>query len=279
MIKMNKPTLESEDVFISCISRIRDQNLKQRMEAITDNIVQASEEFDQLASLNRLYQVLREPMVGGLATVEEMEAVYTQRMAKKNAPGRYAYDQLLNSAPNGRCPLCGQRTVSTLDHHLPKAHYPALAVAPLNLVPACSDCNKSKLASIPTTSNEESIHPYFDDIEQDRWLFSEVIEGAPAALRFYVEAPEHWDDILASRVTLHFRMLGLGALYAAEAADELLNIRHQLRSMHTAGGAELVRVELEGRAHSCQQARLNSWRTATFEAFARSHWFCDGGFD
>ena len=278
MIKLERPILDAEDVFTACISRIRDHGLRQRMVDVTDTIVGASEEFDDAAAHNRLHLIARQAMVGGLVSTAEMEAVYTNRMAKKGAPGRDAYDTLFTSAPQGKCPLCGHRTVSTLDHHLPKAHYPALAVVPLNLVPACGDCNKAKLASLPSTASEETLHPYFDDITGDRWLYADVIEEEPAALRFFVNAPAHWGAVLAARVGLHFRTLGLAKLYAAEAADELLNIRHQLQIIHAAGGAEMVRAEMEDRAESSRVIRLSGWRTVTFEAFAENAWFCGGGF-
>lgn len=278
MIKLDRPILDAEDVFSACISRIRDQGLKQRMTDVANDIVDASEEFDDAAAHNRLHQIVRQAMVGGLVTKAEMEAVYTNRMAKKGAPGRDAYDMLFTSAPQGKCPLCGHRTVSTLDHHLPKAHYPALAVAPLNLVPACGDCNKAKLASLPATASEETLHPYFDDITGDRWLYAEVVEEDPAALRFFVDASAHWGAVLAARVDLHFRTLGLARLYASEAADELLNIRHQLQIIHAAGGAAMVRAEMEERRQSSSAVRVNGWRTITFEAFAESEWFCNGGF-
>lgn len=278
MIKLDRPLLDAEEVFTACTSRIRDQDLRQRMADVTDDIVNASEEFDDAATHNRLHQIARQALVGGQVTKAEMEAVYTNRMAKKGAPGRAAYDTLFTSAPQGRCPLCGHRMVSTLDHHLPKAHYPALAVAPLNLVPACGDCNKAKLACIPTTASEETLHPYFDDITGDRWLYADVVEKDPAALRFFVDAPAHWSAVLAARVGLHFRTLGLAKLYAAEAADELLNIRHQLKIIHAAGGAAMVRAEMEGRRQSSSVVRANGWRTITFEAFSESAWFCNGGF-
>lgn len=278
MIRLNRPPHDAEDVFVACISRVRDADLKTRLEGVTQAVVDASDEFEDAASHNRLHQIVRKDLVGGVVTRAEMEAVYTQRMAKRGAPGRDVYDALSTSAPQGKCPLCGHRTVSTLDHHLPKAHYPALAVAPLNLVPACGDCNKAKLASLPTRAAEEPLHPYFDDIDGDRWLRAEVIPARPAALRFFVDAPAHWSTVLTSRVERHFRTLGLGQLYSAEAADELLNIRHQLQRLHDIGGSELVRVELDERADSCWRARNNGWRGATFEAFARSDWFCDGGF-
>jgi hypothetical protein len=279
MIKLNVPTLVAKDLFETCISRIRDAGLRQRMIGITEDIVEASEEFSLLASQTRLHEVEHLAVVGGTVSTDEMEAVYTQRMAKKGAPGRDAYDELFNSAPQGKCPLCGQRTVATLDHHLPKAHYPALAVVPLNLVPACTDCNKAKLASIPAEASHEALHPYFDDVQSHRWLYASVVVANPPALRFEVHPPAAWDAVLSIRVARHFRTLGLASLYAAEAADELLNIRHQLHALHAAGGSDLVRLEMEDRAESCGRVRINSWRIATFEAFADSDWFCDGGFN
>lgn len=278
MIKLDRPILDAKDVFVTCISRVQDAELKARLEGVTQAVVDASAEFDDAATHTRLDWIAIQNLVGGVVTQAEMEAVYTQRMAKKGSPGRDFYDALFTSAPQGKCPLCGHRTVSTLDHHLPKAHYPALAVAPLNLVPACSDCNKSKLASVPANANEQTLHPYFDDIDGDRWLAAEVVLAHPAALRFFVEAPTHWSARLRSRVERHFQTFGLGRLYSSEAADELLNIRHQLQLMHESGGAALVQIEMRKRAESCQQARRNGWRTATYQAFADSSLFCDGGF-
>lgn len=278
MIKLDRPIQKAEDVFTTCISRVRDARLKARLEGVTQAVVDASAEFDFAAAHTLLHLIVPQDLVGGEVTQAEMEAVYTQRMAKKGAPGRDVYDALFTSAPQGKCPLCGHRTVSTLDHHLPKAHYPALAVAPLNLVPACSDCNKSKLATVPANADEETLHPYFDDIDGDRWLAAEVVLTYPAALRFFVKAPAHWSAILKSRVERHFQTFGLGHLYSSEAADELLNICHQLRGIYEIGGAALVQIELRERAISCQQARRNGWRTATYQALADSDWFCDGGF-
>lgn len=278
MIKMDRPALDARIVFATCISRVKNLDLRQRLAAVTDDVVAASEEFDELAEHNRLHEVLRQTVDNGSVTTKEMEAVYNSRMAQKGAPGRDAYDELMNSAPSGRCPLCGQRVVSTLDHHLPKSEYPALVVAPLNLIPACADCNKAKRAHIPTNARENALHPYYDDIESDRWLYADVVQTNPAAVHFFVNPPVHWGNILAARVHLHFRTLGLGPLYAAEAADEIVNIRHQLQALHAAGGLPLVRTEMASRAESCRNAKLNGWRTAAYEALAASDWFCGGGF-
>lgn len=277
MLKLDHPPYSAEDTFATCISRVRIPALKARLVSATQSIIDASEAYEIAAQAQTLDQIVQHPLVNGTVTTAEMEAVYTDRMAKQNTPGRPIYDDIF-AAAKGRCPLCAHRAVTTLDHHLPKARYPALAVAPLNLVPSCSDCNKAKLARVPHAPEDVSIHPYFDDVDSERWLFAEVLEVAPASIRFRVEPPAAWEALLAERVRRHFRGLSLSALYGSEAAEELLNIRHLLAAIHATGEADQVRSYLEEHAESCLTGRLNGWRGATYEAWAESDWFCDGGF-
>jgi len=278
MWTLNRPTYSARDTFTACVSRVRDPLLKTRLEAVADSVEEASDEYEAAALVAALHQFAASNLVGGDVTRAEMERVYTDRMAKKGAPGRYIYDEIFAAPAQGRCPLCGQRAVKTLDHHLPKAHYPALAVAPLNLVPACSDCNKAKLDVVPGNAAEVFLHPYFDVIDDRQWLRAEVIQTRPAALRFFVESPAQWGELLKLRVGNHFRILGLGELYASESAEELLNIRHQLAVISANEGAAAVRAELESRTVSALQARPNGWRTASYRAWATSDWFCTEGF-
>lgn len=278
MIKIEQPNLDAGDVFSTCISRVQASELKVRLNSIKPEIIRGSLLFEQLGTAKNFYQFIREDLIGENVTTKEMEKIYTDRMAKKTAPGREIYDEIKSLAPHGKCPLCAHRTVSTLDHYLPKTHYPVLAVTPLNLVPACSDCNKTKLTDYPTNANEQTLHPYFDNIEDDHWLVAEVQPSIPAAVIFSVVAPSSWGSTLKNRVNLHFNSFGLPGLYAAQAADELLNIRYQLDIIFNVGGAQAVKSELESRAESCRQHSINSWRTATFDAFSKSEWFCDGGF-
>jgi hypothetical protein len=277
MLKLDRPQYSAEDTFAACISRVRLPALKAKLIAATQAIRDASDAYMAAAEAQALDQIARAALVNGTVTTAEMEAVYTGRMAKQNAPGRAIYDDIF-AAAKGRCPLCAHRTVTTLDHHLPKAHYPALAVAPLNLVPACSDCNKAKLANIPHAPEDVSIHPYFDDVADERWLYADVVQVTPASIRFRVEASAAWAPLLAERVRRHFRSLKLSSLYGSEAAEELLNIRHLLVGLHATGGEAHVRAYLEEHAESCLAGRLNGWRGAAYEAWAESDWFCNGGF-
>jgi len=249
------------------------------LDAATAAVVDASAAFDLAARLGNLHLIVPQAIVAPDITTEEMGKVYTQRMAKNGAPGRDIYDEIFGSSPQGRCPLCAQRPVATLDHYLPKAHYPALAVAPLNLLPACSDCNKAKLDAIPTRAEEVALHPYYDDLGDNVWLVARVVQIRPTALRFSVAAPVAWSPLLAARAQNHFQSLGLAALYASEAAEELINIRHQLVTVRATEAAAGVRDELQRRTSSCAAGRPNGWRAAAYRAWSASNWFCDGGFE
>lgn len=199
-------------------------------------------------------------------------------MAKNTAPGRPIYDKLLAAPKHGICPLCGQRTVSTLDHHLPKDHYPALAVVPVNLIPACAECNKGKTNAIPEFREDQTLHPYYDNIENDSWLNAGVVQGSPVALRFFVDPPNTWDDLMAARVRCHFKVFKLATLYASHAACELVSIQYRLGPLFDKGGAGAVRDHLQKEAESREFAHKNSWQTAMYKALAASDWYCNGGF-
>jgi hypothetical protein len=278
MRKLAKPADAPSDVYLACISAVRDPNLKKRLASVAGNVVSAASEFASAASLATLHMLPPQSNVGGVVSKEEMADVYVLRMAKKGTPGRPVYDKLMAAPAYGRCPLCGQRTVSTLDHHLAKAHYPALSVVPTNLVPACADCNKAKIDVIPGAAEEQTLHPYFDDVEDDRWLHAEVVQTSPAAVRFFVDSPPGWSALRTARVRHHFMVFKLAALYASHSAEELVNIRYSLDKLFARTGVAGVKAHLRDKAESCMDAHVNSWQTAMYTALVEDEWFCDGGF-
>lgn len=278
MRKLTKPTLDAAAVFQTCISRIRDRALKRKLSAVARRVTLAARDYEAAAQQHALYTIPEHDRVGRAVTTAEMCAVYDGRMAKKGSAGRAFYDQLKAGAPQGRCPLCGQRTVSTLDHHLPKTSFPSLAVSPANLIPSCADCNKSKLAAVPRTAEDQTLHPYFDDVDGERWLAAKVDETLPATLTFHVVRCPSWDDVTDARVRNHFKTFSLGELYASHAAEELLNIRFQLRQLAAAGGPTEVRTHLTALAESREDYQLNSWQAATYRALSASSWYCSGGY-
>lgn len=279
MRQLTKPNDLPLDVFLACIATFTDNDLRNRLTACGPLVVDAATDFDQRATNSTLHQIASHTHVNGNVTSAEMVNVYTQKMARKATPGRALYNRLKAEPRHGRCPLCCQREVTTLDHHLNKADFPVLAITPYNLVPSCQDCNKAKLAYHPNSSEEETLHPYYDVIENDLWLEAIIDETiTPTAVMYQVTRPEGWSDLLYARVQNHFRLLGLGGLYGSHAAEDLDNMRLLLMRLHDSGGADAVRDHLNERKISARDVYINSWQSALYSALEASDWYCDGGF-
>lgn len=271
------PTHGVEETFRECISRARMPARAELLAAVPEVLVAAakSEAAFQASSAHLLIQSDFESV---FVTADELEATYEGRMVPSKSPGRHIYDELKLAAPDGLCPACGQRPVSQLDHLLPKALYPLISVCPTNLVPACGDCNHTKLASVATTADDVPLHPYYDNIDSDIWLVADVIEGSPAAAKFRVDPPSFWDPTLIERVRRHFTAFGLAKLYSAQAGVEIRGIDIATKRAYERGGATEVRLQLSDQVAGRQMRFLNNWQAATYRALARSDWYCEGRF-
>jgi hypothetical protein len=275
MHPLKPPKFSAKVVYSACISRIKDQKLKKKLLAIIGDVAKFDTRYRAAGRKAILYKLLPHDGVGEV-TRDQMIKVYTYRMAKKEAAGRFYYDELMASPAQGRCPLCGQGTVTTLDHHLPKTEFPLLVVTPYNLIPACADCNKGKLDSLASNADEQTLHPYFDDIDAAVWLKATVVQSVPAAARFFVETTALPAN-MAKRAEQHFSSFKLGRLYTSHAADEIVGISERLTNLLKVGNAIAVKADLLASASSRAKAKKNSWQAALYAALADSDWYCKGG--
>ncbi|WP_086478969.1 HNH endonuclease [Oceanospirillum sanctuarii] len=285
MRAMIPPGEDSRVVYQTCINSIADDNLRNRLNALANDIGVSADDYQQRATAKRLYTIPpndcgNNDIALGAVTKKELKGVYSSHMVAKTKPARAIYDLLLSRAPLGRCPFCGMGHASTLDHYLPKTKYPQLSVVPLNLVPSCKDCNTGKSTAVATIAGDQCLHPYFDqqNFIDEQWLFSEVIHTTPATVRFYVQAPDYWDDISKARVQAHFRDFKLASRYSIEAGNQIACLRDTLSRYKELLGVKGVRQHLTIEAQAAGQQHKNSWQTAMFQALAGSDWYCDSGF-
>ncbi|MQS06105.1 HNH endonuclease [Streptomyces alkaliphilus] len=273
---------------MTCLTNIRDADLKSNFEEAADSIGEASKLFEEHATrldMHTLEPARFQPEDNGLGVPLKITStdlstrLYEQKMARIGAPARHIYDHIKLSPKNDLCPLCGVRKVGTLDHYLPRAEFAALAVTPLNLIPACSDCNKFKHDKRPRNEWQQTFNPYVDDVTDSQWLFATAREGAPATVHFSVGEPPGWSNTLIARARHHFNVFKLAELYAHHATTEISSIRRLLRQIFTIQGSAGVRSYLKSCEASAREHDTNSWKAATFSALAASDWYCAGGFD
>ncbi len=285
MREMTAPNIVPAAVYQECINSISDVLLRNSLNAVAQEVENASNEYQQKAPLAQLFTMM--PNHGdnnlidvGNVTKKQLKDVYEAHMVPRSKPARKYYDDLMAEAPLGRCPFCGFGHASTLDHYLPKSKYPKLSVLPHNLVPCCKDCNSGKLADIATTAEEQSLHPYYDHAHfiNEQWLFAHVVQSTPVTVQYYVQAPEHWSTTSKARVQYHFNEFKLASRYAIEASTQLASLRDTLAAYRELSGVAAVKQHLFIEANTHFQQHNNSWQTALFQSLANSDWYCDGGF-
>lgn len=273
----NGDRYDAVDVYELCISRVRRNTERNRLKSLSQEIKRAAAKYDDAAARAELHTIPAFYCVGEQYK-RDMTLTYESRMVHKQQPGRIVYDRILNNASHRTCPLCGLGPAKTLDHHLPKSRYPVFAVLPSNLVPACDWCQGAKLEVFPTKAEEETLHPYFDNVESESWLHAMVLESTPAVFEFGVSPPAAWGSVMAARLRHHLSVFQLADLFSRNAASTLCGIRCRLQLLHEAGGGDAVRQHLREEASSWAKYRVNHWQTAFYNAAAASDWFCDGGF-
>lgn len=271
MIKVNKPDYEQGKIVNACTSNMRAGTRLNNILYSKNTIEKESLNFDELAIRGDLSSISTHEFVSGGATKEDMVWIYDNKFVK--AGGREYYDKIMVLPKNGICPLCGKRTVSTLDHYLPKTQYPTYAVTPFNLVAACSDCNRAKNDKVITSREDETIHPYYDDFDDEVWIKTNLIEEFPIGFNFMVYKPDSWTEEKFKRAKNHFKIFKLNRLYSAHASEIFAPYKIQLKRLYGRRGDIAIKEDLEDRIESNKEIRLNSWEASMYTVLLNSKWF------
>lgn len=276
MIPILKPVLTTKHVFETCISKIRNKSDKLNLNNFTQIVVDSSTDFENKFSINEIYLIPQSlpfiyPVVG-----DDLEKVYSNGMLPKEMPGRKIYDQIRSSAPDGVCPLCSIGTVDTLDHYLPKAKYPIFSVTPINLIPSCTPCNKGKLVDYPKTADDQTLHPYYDSVNNENWIKATIIQTQPIAFFFYPDPPNNWDLTLQNRVKNHFDAFELNKKFSSNANTMYRGFKNMLVEAFNKDPL-LLKQLLYSFYDSNRVLGVNSFEAVMFETLYNDDWFCNTG--
>lgn len=274
MLNISLPQDDAGAVFTACATRTRPVDKKNTLLAQRPWVEARATLYLEHAQQNSLHAF--EPAEPDAIDAAELSGVYGRVLVKGGE--RPTYLRLKGLARYGRCPLCAQRDVKTLDHYLSKYDYPELAVFPANLVPCCFDCNHDKGTYRAQQANQRLFHPYFDDWSEHRLIKAALVIEEGVTVTYTVREPEGASAETVSRARRHFRKLNLGLLYSDNAAVELVERKLSFQEIFDADGADGLRVELEREFRSRRRRNRNSWQTALYRALSLSDTFCEGGF-
>ncbi len=264
------------EVYELCLEGLTENELMDAGKALKPYVASASEEYLSLSEPLKLHKILPADEKVAATNQEFLINLYEEQMVAKKGRARVIYDKIFILAENSICPFCNQQAVATLDHYLPKSKFPSLSVNPVNLIPCCSDCNRFKSTRFPKTEELQTLHPYFEDHNSDRWLFAKVVEEEMVSLQFYVDGSA-FTGVMPSRLQHHFDKYRLARLYSSHSAVELQNNRENFEDALIAGGPNGLKAFLLRQALHKSKVFINSWQTAMYFSLADSKWFCEFG--
>lgn len=249
MMKLSGPLYTYAYTLAECISGIsRNRILKQNLTNNKGVLEQSEAEYVQAAGDGILYKIPPietsqndNPVVMAGLKKSDFTKLYERYFRLEEKPGRKIYDQLLNAAKE-ECPYCGGvGRPRNLDHYLPIAHFPQFAVVPINLIPACRDCNMDgDNDGFATHPNNQIIHPFLDNDRffKEQWVFG-VFRGASDnqsdTIEYVANPPRHWPIVDIQRAKNHFKDFDLSKRYSIKAAQRLGTTISQIRKMRANG--------------------------------------------
>jgi 5-methylcytosine-specific restriction endonuclease McrA len=127
------------------------------------------------------------------------------------------------------CAYCTAYTTATLDHYLPKEPYPEYCVLPVNLVPACSGCNRSRDFR-DSRGKRALVHPYFDPVPATARLLIVVVDIKQDLPRARFSVNTSMRSAFAKLYARHFKLLSLRKRYSDAAVPMLGEAVRSVRS-------------------------------------------------
>lgn len=285
MKRVNFPALGGADAFSTCILSIGDKNLpyKNRLLSVAHIVNREWVIFNERKNpmhfhlFNPCPSPLDQYKVAGNATKGDFKLLYTRYMVKGRRDARKIYDKLRASS-HGLCPLCGINQATTLDHYLPKAHYPILSVYPWNLVPACKDCNTGKSDPVFKSASDLPLYPYGDDLKfyKSDWIEATITSKYGILnFHFFPRPPDRWLDVEKRRALIHFSSYDLESKYKLNAAQFVTSIVLNIRTLLKSGDADEV---IEYYSSMANEVPPNSTLRAMYKAIAENSDVCNGRF-
>src|SRR5260370_29210076 len=91
---VGRPAYDAGTTFLTCITRIKNGELRHRLASVEPIISAAAKDYEVKAGTATLNLIATSDTVAGIVTKDEMVDVYDQRMAGKRGPGRNIYDRI-----------------------------------------------------------------------------------------------------------------------------------------------------------------------------------------
>ncbi len=238
-------------------------------------MVAAAANYDATMRTQGPYAVVQIPLAAGEDAL--VRDLYDKRIVAKKGVCRSTYDDIYVSAAS--CPFCLDGEIYEVDHFLPQAHHHDIVMYPGNLVPICHPCNHIKLELLPIDARHSLLHPYFDRLPVQPWLFAQLDRKADGpVLNYWVHLDEAQHGPIAPRLVYHFATLQLGRRMRVRSAKVLVELQADVEAYLGGLGPEGLKAHFASEAAKHYDRHGNTLEAAAYLAASVNEDFCAGDY-
>ena len=272
---LDAPTIEYRSLYKKAITQTQRNDDKAVLAGMENRIVAAANAYDATMQAQGPYAVAQIPL-----TAQEdalVRTLYDKRIVDKDGVCRSTYDDIYTSAAS--CPFCLDGEIYEIDHFLPQAHHHDIVMYPGNLVPICHPCNHIKLTLLPVDARHSLLHPYFDRLPKQPWLFARLDRKANGpVLSYWVELDEAQHGNIAPRLKYHFTTLQLDRRMRVRSANVLVELQADVEDYLAAFGPLGLKAHFASEAVKRYGRQGNTLEVAAYRAASINDAFCAGDY-
>lgn len=199
-----------------------------------------------------------------LVSAEKKALIGNYDLLSRGRPMESLRDEILASARNGLCALCGRNDVSTIDHFLPKERFPEYSILIDNLIAACPRCNQKKRDGIGEPGRRY-IYPT-PSPSLPLPLLTCVVTVEAGATYFDFEGNGGLSSEVRECVEFHLDTLELRDSFSTGALNELLEKLDLFQEEFALGGTEALLDHLNKTKMSItSKFGLSFWKVAVYD--------------
>lgn len=248
----------------------RSETLRTHMDAIINDVRGQFDAYRTGFEGNNLARL--EPLELSDSQKEELCSLYSYK-AKKFRELRRTLTVDEQNRPHETCPYCTIGPINSFDHFLPQSEFAELSDNPLNLIPACTECNGHKNNVWRKNGGSLFLNLYTDDIPEQQYLFVALnIDGQSVDAQFEVQNPNAIiEDTLFDKIAYHYEKLELCHRFRMQREEVLSPLANEIHSLHSIlDDSQIIQVVYLHIENERRRYGFNYWKAILMEEVCRN---------
>lgn len=170
------------------------------------------------------------------------------------------------------CPFCGFRQPVEIDHYLPMAEFAEFSFIPVNLIPICSVCNKTKNKSWIDDGERLFLNKYFDDDNLDEFLICKpkILDENSILFEYYLDIEKLEEMPIGNIIKTHYEKLNITSIYENSANIIISDLDDSLLLFK--GNFQNLKEMIEKHYENCREKYgVNFYKTVTYKSIFQTN--------